>query len=110
MAIIVAVGPALCVAADGDVSLEAAHAGPCATDTETHHGTDSVPAHWADHGCVDVQIVVASDAKTRPVPNVAAVAVLEWKLACVACSLDIVCSAERAAQPGSSRDTVVLLI
>jgi hypothetical protein len=48
-------GRVLCVATDGHVALEIAHAGACDTETRRHHGEEPTGiAACAEHGCTDI--------------------------------------------------------
>jgi hypothetical protein len=48
-------GRVLCVATDGHVALEIAHAGTCDTETRRHHGDERAGiAACAEQGCVDI--------------------------------------------------------
>src|SRR5205085_7250580 len=48
-------GQVLCVATDGHVALEIAHAGTCDTEARRHHGEEPAGiAACAEHGCTDI--------------------------------------------------------
>jgi hypothetical protein len=48
-------GRVLCVATDGHVALEIAHAGTCDAEARRHHGEEPAGiAACADHGCIDI--------------------------------------------------------
>jgi hypothetical protein len=48
-------GRVLCVATDGHVAVEIAHAGACDTETRRHHGEEPAGiAACAEHGCTDI--------------------------------------------------------
>ena len=48
-------GRVLCVATDGHVALEIAHAGVCDTETRRHHGEEPAGiGACAEHGCIDI--------------------------------------------------------
>jgi hypothetical protein len=48
-------GRVLCVATDGHVAVEIAHAGVCDTEARRHHGEEPAGiAACAEHGCTDI--------------------------------------------------------
>jgi hypothetical protein len=48
-------GRVLCVATDGHVAVEVAHAGACDTETRRHHGEEPAGiGACAEHGCTDI--------------------------------------------------------
>jgi hypothetical protein len=69
-------GRVLCVATDGHVAVEIAHAGACDTETRRHHGEEPTGiAACSEHGCTDIAFsqpaVRSSHHEIAPAPAVA---------------------------------------
>lgn len=50
-----AFGQVVCLAADGHIQIEMAHAGDCETETRRHHGEEA-DIVCSDHSCVDLEL------------------------------------------------------
>jgi hypothetical protein len=55
---VTAAGRVLCLAADGHVAIEVAHAGSCETEAIRHHGAADagLATECTDHSCIDVPV------------------------------------------------------
>ena len=70
-------GRVLCVATDGHVAVEIAHAGVCDTEARRHHGEEPAGiAACAEHGCTDIAFsqpaLRSSHDEIAPMPALAA--------------------------------------
>lgn len=106
----------LCVASDGHVTVEFAHAGACDAEARRHHGSRSdVGRECSDHSCTDVAL---SEPTTRPTSHADLPVGIVWRAfhvsssplasCCGKAGLDDVPDA--AWQVQRARERVVLLI